>query len=346
MARYCAALLVLMFCFIVSCGASQESGESEGEGSGKNQGVPAKPKTAAQSESTPASSASQSSQATQMPTPSTQIGEVLPPQDFDLRILEVAVLDEYTYLESVYFDETVDEVQALPQAGKFVVVSYSVRNTGSGPLNVGFSATLSTDSGEFYEESDDAFHPNALLDGVSGGFELQPRGMEVGQFIFDIPTDVEPTTLTLGYTNLGESASASAMNGSQAGDVDLTRRAEPGAPPDEVLALQYEYANMRAWDLAYDFFAEESKDLISFEQYSSSQGSGAPVAITEYSFPSVEVQGDRAVIERIFTAEDPSGEGQYDATQEAVLEDGAWKIIMRQDQIELFSSEMQEETTS
>ncbi|MEJ7872801.1 MAG: hypothetical protein WKF67_11140 [Rubrobacteraceae bacterium] len=327
-------LLALLCAGLVACGQSG-SGESR-EDAGD---APAEPKTSRPSEE----QAPSTPRASEPPAPQTVIGETLPPENFDLRVLEVAVFDEYFYLESTYSDQTVQSIQGFPTAGKFVVVTYSVRNTGAGPLNVGFSGTLSTEGGESYEESGDVFHPNALLDGSSGGFELQPRGLELGQFIFDVPADVDPATLAAGYTNLGDS-SASAAGDSQAGDVDLTRRSEPGAPPEEVLALQFEYANMQAFDLAYDLFAEQSEGLISEGRYTEVQEQG-DLAITQYSFPSVQTQEDRATIERLFTTSEEGETFQDKATQEAILEDGAWGIVMRDDQAEYYNTFQGEETT-
>ncbi len=329
-------LVFAFFCFLASCGTSQESGTAR-EGAGD---APAEPKTSRPSQEGARSRAPQSSDP---PAPQTAIGETLPPENFDLRVLEVAVLDEYFYLENTYSDETIQSVEGFPTAGKFVVVTYSVRNTGTGPLSVGISGTLSTAGEELYEESSDVFHPNALLDGTSGGFELQPRGLELGQLIFDVPSDVDPQTVTMGYTGMGDS-SASASDGSQAGDVDLTRMAEPGAPPEEVLALQYEYGNMQTWDLAYDLFAEESKGMVSETQYADVNERG-DLAITQYSFPSVQVQGDSATIERLLTTTEVGEEFQDQATQEAVLENGTWRIVLREQQVEFYNSPTQEETT-
>ena len=254
------------------------------------------------------------------------------------------MLDRYSYLKETYADGTAQSNDAFPTAGKFVVVTYSVRNTGTGPLNVGFSGTLSTEGGESFEESDDAFHPNALLDEVSGGFELQPRGLGLGQFVFDVPADAEPVALTAGYINLGDSA-ASAGGTSQAGNVDLTRQAEPGSSPEEVLALQYEYLNMQAWDLAYGLFAERTEELITEARYTEVNEQEVSNVITQYSFPSVEVEGNNATIERLITYSEGGVKGHDKATQEAVIDGGVWRLLMRQDQAIYFKTFMQEETT-
>ena len=50
----------------------------------------------------------------------------------------------------------------------------------------------------------------------------------------------------------------------------------------------------------------------------------------------MEIEGGRATIERVFTSETSEGEEQFEATQEMVLEDGGWRVVMRDDQIEFF----------
>ena len=118
--------------------------------------------------------------------------------------------------------------------------------------------------------------------------------------------------------------------------MDLTRQDSLGLSAEEVLALQYEYLNMTAWKQAYELFAEESKREVSLEQYEAYMDSGyseRPTAVMEDAFPSVDVAGDHAIIEREFTLSTPDGEHQLKAIQEPVLEDEGWRIVMRDDQI-------------
>jgi hypothetical protein len=160
--------------------------------------------------------------------------------------------------------------------------------------------------------------------------ELAPSEMGTGQFIFDVPTDVDPELVTVLFENDPEQPMG------EAGVVNLTRQDSPGLRAEEVLALQYEYLNMTAWKQAYELFAEESKREVSLEQYEAYMDSGyseRPTAVIDYAFPSVEVEGDHVAIERVFTLSTPDGENQQKATQEAVLEDERWRIVMRDDQI-------------
>lgn len=48
-------------------------------------------------------------------------------------------------------------------------------------------------------------------------------------------------------------------------------------------------------------------------------------------------QGDSAVVEMNLTSDTPSGEGQYQRVQQMVLEDGEWRIVMRDEQIDIFT---------
>jgi hypothetical protein len=247
-------------------------------------------------------------------------------------VLDYFIVDEYSYGEYVYGVTDVEGSEGLPMAGKFLVVNYSVRNTGQDPIEIGFEGGLLTGSGESYEESDNVFHPNALLDGVSGGFDLAPRQLELGQFIFDVPADTDAESLTAAPIDLTESADVSSIPA----QIDLTDSDRPGAEPEEILALQYEYSNMSAWDRSYELFAQQSKDMVSLDQYASYFNQQSTSLITEYSFPSVTIQGETATIERIFSYSAVDDEGQDTNTQEAVLEADGWRIVMREDQIDAF----------
>jgi hypothetical protein len=70
-------------------------------------------------------------------------------------------------------------------------------------------------------------------------------------------------------------------------------------------------------------------------------------AVRDYAFPSVEVEGDRATVERVITATDLDGADIQDkATQELVLEDEGWRIVMREQQVRLFTEGAPESTTA
>jgi hypothetical protein len=257
---------------------------------------------------------------------SATVGESVKTASFDYRFLDYFVTDHYYYLENPFIG---DVMEGYSQAGKFVVVNYSVTNTSAQTVQPNLGAMLHAKTGgklEVYKESRDVMHPKSGLDTL----ELAPRQMGTGQFIFDVPTDADPELVTVLFEHDPEHPRG------DAGVVDLARQDSLGLGAEEILALQYEYLNMTAWKRAYELFAEESKREVSLEQYEAYMDSGhseRPTAVIEYAFPSAEVEGDHATIERVFTLATPDGEQQQEATQEAVLEDEGWRIVMRDDQI-------------
>ncbi len=254
------------------------------------------------------------------------IGENVSTPQFDFRILDIFVTDHYFYNDDPSIDFVVD---AYSQAGKFVVMNYSMTNTSPETVTANLGARLFVRAGsetEVYEAAEQPAHPRTAI--TMGGPELGPRELLLGQFIFDVPTDVQPETLAVLYEDEIEEPRG------EAGSIDLTNEEPQGPRPQEILALQYEYGNMTAWAQSYDLFAPESKAIISEQAYISALKKDPPFAIMQYSFPSVRIQGDRAVIERVFTYSEKEGTGQDKATQEAVLTDEGWRIIMRDDQIQ------------
>lgn len=324
-------LLIVATIFVGSCGRSSTSQQGENQGGGdasSGADVQVKPKTVETSMPDPSLG-----EATQLEQPEKLIGEAVSFPGFDLRVLDYFVTDKYMYADFINPDGSVGTPEVFPTAGKFIVVNYSIRNTGSESVDTVLSAHLNTEAGETYLESEDAEHPN------SGGFgiELPPRGVTVGQFIFDVPTDVEPSSILAGIGFHGEFDS-------QPAQVDLTQADLPGAGPEEALALQYEYINMFAWEEAYNLFDSRSKALVSLPQYVEYMRQGDSTAIVEYSFPSVRIAGNRATMQRVFTLNSPDGEAQDQATQEAVLEDERWKVVMRDNQLEALGVAIEETT--
>jgi hypothetical protein len=259
------------------------------------------------------------------------VGQNIETPSFDYRILDILITDHYYYLEGPSYG---GEEDAFSEAGKFVVLTYSVTNTSPESVTANLGGMLHARTGnkvEVYEESDQAMHPYS--GGVIGGLELAPREVRMGQFIFDVPTDVDPELLVVLYEDEAEEPRG------EAGNVDLREEDPQGPKPEEILALQYEYSNMRAYEQAYELHAQESKDRVSRELYVSTLEQSdrkEPYAITDYSFPSVQVNGDRATIERVYTWETPDDEGQAKATQEMVLEEAGWRVVMRDNQYEFY----------
>jgi hypothetical protein len=88
------------------------------------------------------------------------VGEsVETPPQFDYRILDSFTTDRYYYLESPNTYGPMYE-EAYSQAGKFVVLTYSVTNTSPQTVKANLGARLFAKAGgEVYEESDVAMHP-------------------------------------------------------------------------------------------------------------------------------------------------------------------------------------------
>lgn len=323
-------MVLAVFASLYGCGqAGQAPTESEKEG-----GV--EPKTV-----TPSGSGEGGNQgeatlqaAGNMPIAGT-IGENVEAPSFDLRVLDYFVSDRFYYLTDPYFDQTQEDY--VSEVGKFVVVNYSVTNTSAEtiePSPIGRLHAKVGDTVEVYEQSDEIEPGGHSLGPTLAMDEVAPRQMRVSQFIFDVPDDADPGLVAV----TDEPTIASSFD---VGVVDLTESDPRGARPEEILALQYEYGNMTAWEAAYELFAQESKDRVSEQAYVSVMEkalSGSVSAFTEYSFPSVDIQGNRATIERVATDSTEEGEFQDTATQEMVLEDAGWRIVMRDEQYGFFLS--------
>jgi hypothetical protein len=107
--------------------------------------------------------------------------------------------------------------------------------------------------------------------------------------------------------------------------------------PEDILALQYEHINAGDYEAAYDLFAEQSKQLVSLEQYRAFFENAGYYQLIDYSFPSVQVDGDTASIVADFTVSSGTGESQYQKTQQIVRKDGSWRVVMRDEQVETFT---------
>ncbi len=320
------ALTSLFLLTIAACGGGG-AGQEEAPSGGGN-GKPAGPETVASA--APEETTSPEAQGN-VPI-SGIVGEAVETDSFEYRVLDQLATDRYFYKVDPFIDTV---VEGYSQAGRFLVVTYSVTNTSPQAVEANLAASVHARNGdgevEVYEENDQIFHPKA----GSSAVELAPRQMGTSQFIFDVPADVEPELITV---RVGDEFGSQQRD---AGAIDLTREDPRGPRPEEVLALQYEYTNMDLWEQAYGLFAQESKDRVTLEQYQgSSEAAEAEDAasIKDYAFPSVEVQGNRATIERVLTGSfEKTGETQDRNTQEAILEDEGWRILMREDQVEIFT---------
>jgi micrococcal nuclease len=114
---------------------------------------------------------------------------------------------------------------------------------------------------------------------------------------------------------------------------------EPQAEsPKDVLASQYKHINAGNYGMAYDLFADQSKQLVSLEQYTAYFASVAPYEIKSYSFPGVDVQDEKASLAVDLAVSSSDGEEVYQVTQHLVREDGSWRVVMRDSQLASFTS--------
>ena len=189
---------------------------------------------------------------------------------------------------------------------------------------------------EVYEQTDAVTpphrsSPNTALD------DIPPHGMVLSQFIFDVPTDVEPELLAV-------TEEPTLYSSQDVGVVDLRDDNPQGPRPQEILALQYEYYNMGEYERDYELYTQESKDRVSEQLYVSSirqqdQKDGG-FTLPKYSFPSVEIEGDHATMQvvRSYSSQEES-EGQDRVSHDAVLEGEGWRILMHDGQYEFFLGE-------
>ena len=110
-------------------------------------------------------------------------------------------------------------------------------------------------------------------------------------------------------------------------------------PPEDVLALQYEYINNGDFEEAYSLFAEQSRREVSLAQYRAFFEDNAPYSVTDYSFVPVRVRGDSASVDAEFTVTSASGVERLERTQEFVCERGEWRVVMRPEQVAVFTAD-------
>lgn len=116
--------------------------------------------------------------------------------------------------------------------------------------------------------------------------------------------------------------------------------------PEETVALQYQHINAGDYEAAYALFDDGSKQLVSPEQYRAFFESNAPYSLTDYSFPSVSVQGEEATVEAAFTVNSATGQEQLQRTQQLISEGGQWRIVMRDEQVTAFGGAASESASS
>lgn len=123
--------------------------------------------------------------------------------------------------------------------------------------------------------------------------------------------------------------------------VVVDARGEPnslcGGAPEETLDLQYQYVNSGNYGAAYALFDQQSKALISLDDYEAFFEENSPYSVIDYSFSSVDIQYEAASALVAFTVVGNVGQSSYTETQEFACEGEAWRIVMRDDQVAVFA---------
>ncbi len=157
-----------------------------------------------------------------------------------------------------------------------------------------------------------------------------------------VTKEVAPKTVTQEVTKVvtvEETVAAPEVTAkrAEAGTMVEEEAATQEGSPEEALTLQYQYINSGDYESAYALFAQQSQQEVSVEQYRAFFEANAPYSLTEYSFPSVDVQGNAATVEAAFTANSASGQEQLQRTQQLVREGGQWRVVMRDEQVTAFA---------
>ena len=306
------ALISSLALLIGGCASGAPADRSEGTPVEAKQGSPG-PSESGASGSTAKSTAKSTDENTTIPAPVDKIGDAAQLPDYRLRVLDVVESEDWFYPDT----SNSQQVDATSMAGKFVTVWYAVKNTGRHTITHDLEATLAA-GGQFFESSQEVQHPR------SWATELAPNDVMVAAFVFDVPRDAKPESLTIG-ANIGY--------------FDLTRANLEKVAPEEILALSWEYVNMGDAQLAYELYSTDAQAQVTQEQYAAGTAYYTKEPIIDYAFPSVEISGNRATVERVYTyySIEDFATGQDRATQPLVREDGVWHIEFRPEQIEYFT---------
>jgi hypothetical protein len=257
---------------LISALASLIGGCVNGAPSSESEGTPMEAKQGSPGPSESGTSGSTAENIT-IPAPVDKIGDAAQHPDYRLRVLDVVEGENWFYPAT----SNSQQVDATSMAGKFVTVWYAVKNTGRRTITHDLEATLEA-GGQFFESSQEVQHPR------SWATELASNDVIVAALVFDVPRDAKPESLSIG-ANIGY--------------FDLTRANLEKVAPEEILALSWEYTNMGDAQLAYELFSTDSQAQVTQEQYAAGTASYIKEPIIDYAFPSVEISGDRATVERV-----------------------------------------------
>ena len=276
------------------------------------------------------------------------VGENVEGSSFDLRVLDYFTAEQYYYVitrgdsMAVY---VVFEEDAISQAGKFVVVNYSVTNTSPLTIEPVLSAQLHVKGAdgktEVYEETDDFPPPRAR------NKDIVMDGMRLSQFIFDVPKEVEPELLAVAEEATTATGSADFRYALEV--VDLRESDPQGPRPEEILGppkrvLQHDRLRTGLRPVRPGKQGSGLRTGVR-ERTEGGKAAGCELhehAPTSYSIPSVEIEGDRATIHVVGIEPPVEREGlhlsrvTHPHEAELVLEDEGWRILMGKSELHHF----------
>jgi hypothetical protein len=107
----------------------------------------------------------------------------------------------------------------------------------------------------------------------------------------------------------------------------------------DVLDQQARYINQGDYEDAYALFADRTQQAVSLRQYKAWFKARPGYSVVDHEFKAIKVQGDKASVWMDFTYDIPGRDsGRVERVQLIVREDGQWRVVMRDDQIEAFQS--------
>jgi hypothetical protein len=109
----------------------------------------------------------------------------------------------------------------------------------------------------------------------------------------------------------------------------------------EMLDKYYRNINQGDYDEVYALFADRSQQIISLEEYEAWYKTRPGYSLDPYKILEIDVQSDdRATVEVKVTPDSAESEPQELLVEQTVVrEEGEWRVIMRDDQIEAFQSD-------